>query len=65
MLPNVILNIMLYTIPIVIVWYGFKRLKTDKDKEAAKFRLVMAIFVASAFFFTITAMLLQELKIIN
>jgi hypothetical protein len=60
-LNNLIISILLYTIPVIIVWYGHKRLKTDTDKGAARIRFYAAIFVALAFVFTITMTILSQL----
>jgi hypothetical protein len=57
-LNKLIISILLYTIPVIIVWYGHKRLKTDTDKTASKIRFYAAILLAFAFAFTITMMIL-------
>lgn len=62
-LNKLTISILLYTIPVIIVWYGYKRLKIDTDRTASKIRFYAAIFVALAFAFTITMMILGELKL--
>jgi hypothetical protein len=62
LLNTLTIGLLWYTIPLIIIWYGHNRLKTDKDKTASRIRFYASIIIALGFVYTITMTLISELR---
>jgi hypothetical protein len=64
-LNNLFVTVLLYVVPAIFLWYGYKEWKSEKNKSFAQIKFIALIFVCICTVVTITIRLFQELNIIR